>query len=152
MTRHSQPMKKRTVLRIPNLSDVPTYSEIESLCRRAGEIPHGNLNRAHSHRTIIRRIERKYADDASYDDVDAVHADVDAITAYYGGEFDRRQQDGRPIDETRQHRLIDAAEQVQRIRITDGCTRNEAIRRLLERHGYAGQTDLFKAIRNYINR
>ena len=139
-------------LHIPDLSHVPYYSDVERACRRAGEVPKGNPNRAYAHCSLLRLVERKYAGEAAYDDAAAVNADVEALTVYFNGGFERRQSDGRPFDEVRQHRIDDAIEQIQRIRQLEHCTRDAAIRRLLERRSHGSDRDLFAYLRNYMKR
>jgi hypothetical protein len=140
------------LLHIPDLSLVPSVSDVESACRHAGAIPQSDASRAHAHRYLLQRVERKYAGEAAYDDVDAVNADVAALTAYFQGEFERKQSDGRPFDGVRQDRVEDAIEQIQKIRQLEHCTRDEAIRRLLERRGHGSNRDLFAYLRNTMKR
>jgi hypothetical protein len=132
------------MVHIPDLSGVPDVSEVESACRVAGAMLRHHPDRARAHARLLRLVERK--------DADGVDADVDALTKYFRGGFDRKQSHGRPIDEVQLARLENAVEQVQEIRSAEHCTRNEAIRRLLARRGYADRPDLFKKIRNYMNR
>ena len=142
---------ERSTIELPDLSGVPDVGRIEAACRRAGAIPRSDtVNRARAHQSVIEMIDR-YGE-ADITDVAAVNANVDAITKYHRGGFDRRQSDGRPIDEVQLERMQDAVEQVQRIRTEEGCSRDEAIWRLLERRGYGGRRDLFLRIRNDMRR
>jgi hypothetical protein len=145
-------------LKIPDLSGAPDVSCLEAACRRAGAIPKSDtVNRATAHRYFMAMVDR--LDDLVEDmrlsrtnaDVTAINAELAIIAKYFSGGFERRQWHGRPIDEVQLDRMDDAVEQVQRIRVKEGCTRDEAIWRLLERRGYGGRRDLFQRIRNYMN-
>jgi hypothetical protein len=78
-------------LRLPGFSGVPKYSAIERACREAGAVPKRNkIARASADRRIARLFHRAFHRDG------VTPADLHAVAAYYSGEFDRRQKQGRP--------------------------------------------------------
>ena len=120
---------------------VPDYTEIESACRQAGEIPKSDTAK----RAIaLRRIAKLFTPDIS-------DRDLKAVADFLCGRFDRKPGAGRPIDPYQLITSISLAERVQQVRREQHCSLDEAIRRVLD---YAGATDpdAFRRLRNYLKR
>jgi hypothetical protein len=101
-TRRGADRRRATKLWIPDLSDIPVYSDIEAACRYAGEVPKGHPDRARYEAHLLRLVERKYSDPSSHDHVAAANADIIALMNYFKGAFNLT---GRPFDEERHEHI-----------------------------------------------
>jgi hypothetical protein len=112
----------KKLIQLPDFSGVPDYTEIESACRHAGEIPRSDTaNRRHALRGIAKLCTADISD-----------RDLKAVADFLSGRFDRKPGAGRPADPYQQFILIRLDERVQQVRREQHCSRDEAIRQVLD--------------------
>jgi hypothetical protein len=95
-----------------------TLSLLERACREASRIPKSRkAARAIAERPIARLLRR---DETS-------RADLRAVAAYYNGEFDRKREQGRPVNPLQRFANDTRDDLVRDVKRELGCTYKEAV-------------------------